>query len=197
MTPRSGDSGMSATSAAVTYRFGEFEVDVAAYELRRAAVTAFALARQPMDLLLLLLERRQELVSREDIAKRLWSPDVFTDLDAGIRRPFSRSDKCWATRASRHDSSRPCRERAIDLSRPSSSWLSRFRRCRPPLRRHPHASARRASPQPAGRAHELRRTAEGAPRIARGARVIAAAVADGRRRALERRGWRCGWRATS
>ena len=30
------------------------------------------LARQPMDLLLLLLERRQELVSREDIAKRLW-----------------------------------------------------------------------------------------------------------------------------
>ena len=47
--------------------------------------TAFALARQPMDLLLLLLERRQELVSREDIAKRLWSPDVFTDLDAGIR----------------------------------------------------------------------------------------------------------------
>ena len=38
-----------------------------------------------MDLLLLLLERRQELVSRDDIAKRLWSPDVFTDLDAGIR----------------------------------------------------------------------------------------------------------------
>ena len=37
-----------------------------------------------MELLLLLLERRQELVSREDIAKRLWGPDVFTDLDAGI-----------------------------------------------------------------------------------------------------------------
>jgi non-specific serine/threonine protein kinase len=38
-----------------------------------------------MDLLLLLLEHRQELVSREEITKRLWSPDVFTDLDAGIR----------------------------------------------------------------------------------------------------------------
>ena len=75
---------MSATSAAVTYRFGEFEVDVAAYELRREG-HRLRLARQPMDLLLLLLERRQELVSREDIAKRLWSPDVFTDLDAGIR----------------------------------------------------------------------------------------------------------------
>ena len=75
---------MSATSAGVTYRFGEFEVDVAAYELRREGQRV-PLARQPMDLLLLLLERRQELVSREDIAKRLWSPDVFTDLDAGIR----------------------------------------------------------------------------------------------------------------
>ena len=75
---------MSSTSAGVTYRFGEFEVDVAAYELRREG-QRLPLARQPMDLLLLLLERRQELVSREDIAKRLWSPDVFTDLDAGIR----------------------------------------------------------------------------------------------------------------
>ena len=43
------------------------------------------LARQPMDLLLLLLERRQELVSRDEIARRLWEGDVFTDLDAGIR----------------------------------------------------------------------------------------------------------------
>ena len=75
---------MSARSAAVTYRFGEFEVDVAAYELRRDG-HRLALARQPMDLLLLLLERHQQLVSREDIASRLWSPDVFTDLDAGIR----------------------------------------------------------------------------------------------------------------
>jgi non-specific serine/threonine protein kinase len=75
---------MSATSTPLTYRFGEFEVDVAAYELRRGG-HRLPLARQPMDLLLLLLERRQELVSREDIAKRLWGPDVFTDLDAGIR----------------------------------------------------------------------------------------------------------------
>ena len=75
---------MSSTSVGVTYRFGEFEVDVAAYELRCKG-KRLPLARQPMDLLLLLLERRQELVPREDIAKRLWSPEVFTDLDAGIR----------------------------------------------------------------------------------------------------------------
>jgi predicted ATPase/DNA-binding winged helix-turn-helix (wHTH) protein len=74
---------MSTTSARVTYRFGEFEVDMAAYELRCGG-HRIRLTRQPMDLLLLLLERRQELVSREDMAKRLWGPDVFTDLDAGI-----------------------------------------------------------------------------------------------------------------
>src|SRR5260370_25262884 len=75
---------MNTTSRPLKYRFGEFELDVAAYELRRGT-HRIRLSRQPMDLLLLLLERRQELVSHDDIAKRLWGPNVFTDLDAGIR----------------------------------------------------------------------------------------------------------------
>jgi len=53
----------------VTYFFEDFEVDVAAYDVRQAG-NRIRLARQPMELLLLLLERRHELVSREDIAKR-------------------------------------------------------------------------------------------------------------------------------
>src|SRR5438034_7122834 len=83
MTLQRSDPRVRTSSAHVTYRFGEFEVDLAAYELRRSG-HRIRLARQPMDLLLLLLERRQELVSREDMAKRLWGPDVFTDPDAGI-----------------------------------------------------------------------------------------------------------------
>src|SRR6266851_2102922 len=74
---------MSTSPTRVTYRFGEFEVDIAAFEVRRRE-HRISLARQPMDLLLLLLERRQELVSREDMAKRLWGSEVFTDPDAGI-----------------------------------------------------------------------------------------------------------------
>jgi predicted ATPase/DNA-binding winged helix-turn-helix (wHTH) protein len=66
------------------YRFGEIEVDVAAYCLRRGT-HSLHLARQPMELLLLLLERRQELVSHDEIAGRLWGAKVFTDIDAGIR----------------------------------------------------------------------------------------------------------------
>ena len=67
----------------MTYHFGDFDVDAAAYEVRRGG-TRLRLTRQPMEILLLLLERRQELVSREEMAKRLWKPDVFTDPDAGI-----------------------------------------------------------------------------------------------------------------
>jgi TolB-like protein/DNA-binding winged helix-turn-helix (wHTH) protein len=69
--------------AAVKYRFLEFEVDVDAYELRRNG-QRLRLARQPMDFLLLLLSHPRELVTREDIAKRLWKPGVHTDVDAGI-----------------------------------------------------------------------------------------------------------------
>lgn len=77
-------SPMKTSLRPTKYRFGEFEVDVAAYCLRRGTARLH-LSGQPMDLLLLLLERRPELVSHDDIARRLWGPDVFTDLNAGIR----------------------------------------------------------------------------------------------------------------
>ena len=67
----------------VRYRFGEFVLDVRAYELRRNG-QPIRLARQPMDLLLMLLDRPRELVTREHIAQRLWGPHIHTDVDAGI-----------------------------------------------------------------------------------------------------------------
>jgi predicted ATPase/DNA-binding winged helix-turn-helix (wHTH) protein len=70
-------------SADVRYHFGEFELDVRAYELRRNGHRV-RLARQPMDVLLMLLDRPRELVTREQIAQRLWGPDIHTDVDAGI-----------------------------------------------------------------------------------------------------------------
>ena len=65
------------------YRFGEFELDVTAYELRRAGI-GIRLERQPMDLLILLVQRRGELVSRTDIIDRLWGKDVFVDVETGV-----------------------------------------------------------------------------------------------------------------
>ena len=63
--------------------FGDFELDVAGYELRGSG-RAIRLERQPMDLLLMLVERRGQLVSREDIIDRLWGKDVFVDVDTGV-----------------------------------------------------------------------------------------------------------------
>src|SRR5688572_3497244 len=66
-----------------TFRFGDFELDVAAYELRRHG-RSIRLERQPMDLLIMLVERRGLLVSRGDIIDRLWGKDVFVDVETGV-----------------------------------------------------------------------------------------------------------------
>lgn len=66
-----------------TFRFGDFVVDVAAYELRRNG-RRVRLERQPMDLLILLVGRRGQLVSRSDIVGALWAKDVFVDVENGV-----------------------------------------------------------------------------------------------------------------
>src|SRR5512141_977172 len=63
--------------------FSDFELDAKAYELRHSGQPV-KLERRPMDLLLLLLERRGELVSRAQILERLWGKDVFVDVDLGV-----------------------------------------------------------------------------------------------------------------
>lgn len=65
------------------FRFGDFELDVGEYQLRRNG-RRVALERQPMDLLILLVERRRQLLSRAEIVDRLWGPDVFVDVETGI-----------------------------------------------------------------------------------------------------------------
>lgn len=66
-----------------TFRFQDFELDVGACELRRGGEPV-RLERRPMDLLILLLERRHELVSRDDIARRLWGERAFVDVEMGV-----------------------------------------------------------------------------------------------------------------
>ena len=66
-----------------TFRFGDFELDVGAYELRRNG-RPVRIERQPMDLLLLLVERRRQLVLRSEIVDRLWGKDVFVDVEMGV-----------------------------------------------------------------------------------------------------------------
>src|SRR3954464_1024433 len=73
-----------------TFRFRDFELDVPAYELRRKG-RAVKLGRQPMDLLILLVESRGQLVSRADIVERLWGKDVFVDVETGVNTAISKA----------------------------------------------------------------------------------------------------------
>jgi tetratricopeptide (TPR) repeat protein/DNA-binding winged helix-turn-helix (wHTH) protein/TolB-like protein len=59
------------------------ELDRRAYELRRAG-EPLKLSRIPMELLFLLVERRGELVTRDEIVERIWGKDVFLDTDNSI-----------------------------------------------------------------------------------------------------------------
>lgn len=72
-----------------TFRFRDFELDVAAYALRRHG-RPVRLERQGMDLLILLVERRRQLVTRSDIVDRLWGKDVFVDVETGVNTVISK-----------------------------------------------------------------------------------------------------------
>jgi predicted ATPase/DNA-binding winged helix-turn-helix (wHTH) protein len=65
-------------------RFGEdFDLDPRTYELRSGG-RIVKLERIPMELLILLIEERGQLVSRSQIIERIWGKDVFLDTDNSI-----------------------------------------------------------------------------------------------------------------
>lgn len=64
------------------FRFGIFEVDVQARELRRRGV-AVKLQEKPFQILELLVERSGEVVTRKDLRQRLW-PDTFVGFDRSL-----------------------------------------------------------------------------------------------------------------
>ena len=62
---------------------GDFELDTRAYELRRSG-RPLRLERIPMEVLLLLIERKGQLVTREEIVERIWGREVYLDTDNSI-----------------------------------------------------------------------------------------------------------------
>ena len=65
------------------YQFEGFQLDVARYELRRNG-HVLKLEKIPMELLILLVSRKGELVSREEIIAKLWGPGVFIETEHSI-----------------------------------------------------------------------------------------------------------------
>lgn len=75
---------MSSTAAGSrTVRVADFEVDLQSAELRKGDLTT-RLPEQPFRILLLLLEKPGEVVTREELRSRLWSAETFVDFDTGL-----------------------------------------------------------------------------------------------------------------
>jgi TolB-like protein/DNA-binding winged helix-turn-helix (wHTH) protein/Tfp pilus assembly protein PilF len=73
----------SSVSTRRRFRFGPYEADLHSRELRKEG-TRLRLQAQPFQLLIMLLERPGELVTREEICQKLWSTDTFVDFDHSL-----------------------------------------------------------------------------------------------------------------
>jgi len=71
------------------YRFGNFEVDTRSGELRRSGVR-IKVQDQPFRILIKLLERAGEVVTRDDLRSALWSADTFVDFDTVLNTAVKR-----------------------------------------------------------------------------------------------------------
>ena len=64
-------------------QFGLFELDLQARELRKSGIR-IKLQEQPFQILSMLLERQGQIVTREELQKRLWPGDTFVDFDLSL-----------------------------------------------------------------------------------------------------------------
>src|SRR5947207_11297869 len=80
---------MGSTGSGRLVRCGEFEIDERAGELRKEGIKV-RLQEQPLQILQILLEHPGEVVTREELRKRVWPTDTFVDFDHGINNAIKR-----------------------------------------------------------------------------------------------------------
>ena len=70
-------------------QFGVFEVDLQAHELRKSGMK-IKIQEQPFQVLVLLLEHRDSVLSREELRSRLWPNGTFVDFEHGLNAAVKR-----------------------------------------------------------------------------------------------------------
>src|SRR5436190_17705933 len=80
---------MSETAPRHVYKFGLFEADARTGELRKQG-RPLRLRGRPFDILLLLLERAGDVISRDELRQQLWPADTFVDFDHGLNSAMNR-----------------------------------------------------------------------------------------------------------
>jgi cholera toxin transcriptional activator len=69
--------------------FGPFEVDLHSGELRKHGCR-IKIQQQPLKILGLLLERPGELITREELRRRLWANGLHLDFEHGLNRSINK-----------------------------------------------------------------------------------------------------------
>jgi DNA-binding winged helix-turn-helix (wHTH) protein len=80
---------LDATQAPALRRFGAFEINLQAGELRKSGMR-LRLSGQPFRVLAVLVERAGEVVAREELHSKLWPADTFVDFDHGLNNAVAR-----------------------------------------------------------------------------------------------------------
>ena len=70
-------------------RFGNFEADLQAGELRRGGLKV-KLSGQPFEVLVTLLEKPGQVVTREELHQKLWAQDTFVDFEHGLNKAINK-----------------------------------------------------------------------------------------------------------
>lgn len=79
-------------------RFGVFEVDLRAGEFRRHGLKV-KLQEQPLQVLAMLLEHAGDVVTREELQKKIWPGDTFVDFDHGLNKAINKIREALADSA--------------------------------------------------------------------------------------------------
>ena len=81
---------MAVNTSTGLVRFAGFELDLRAGELRKEGATAVRLSEQPFRILTMLLEHAGEVVTREEIRKKLWPNDTIVEFEHSISAAMNR-----------------------------------------------------------------------------------------------------------
>lgn len=81
-------------------RFGQFEVDFRSSEMRKNGVRV-RIQAQPLRVLQILLERPNELVTREELRDRLWPSNTFVDFERSLNAEVGKLRQCLNDSADR------------------------------------------------------------------------------------------------
>jgi cholera toxin transcriptional activator len=73
------------------FRFGMFELDAVSGELRKDGKSRPRIRDQALQILIVLLEKSDEVVGRDELRERLWPSDTFVDFDHGLNTAINQA----------------------------------------------------------------------------------------------------------